>query len=537
MYWYLKKVHKRFGDRLFRFPKLYSVEQFFSKITDIGGDIWPEVMNDLKQTFEKRTNEVIKLDGIGSGKTSYAVGVVLYTLYLLGCLKDPTLVFPGLGKRTNIAIVLMSLRDIQAKKLMFDVVKAHLDATKWFRVHYRYQEEGSKIITFFNNVSIISGSSSESVPIGYNVILGVADEGNWMLKQSHIGDSLDQLENVYNSMKDRIETRFLETGIIVLVSSIRVPDAFMVQRAEAVQEMDNVYVTKRPQWMVKPGKWSPYFVVDIQSMSIVEELTEECIYDVEPGGRALVSIPIKLKESYERNPRRFLRDRASIAVISESSFVVRPDAMKVNMVFDNPVENGRIADWFKPQRRTIYYSHNDLGMTKDALCLSIGHQEGRFTLIDLVYIIDPKEEGKVDFESARQIFYELQQRGFKFGLVTFDSFQSFDTVQRFNKKGIKAEIFSVDRDTKAYDMWLEANYTGEFRMPIVRDRTNQFKDYMFNVRSLVMKGTKVDHIPRGAKDITDSVAGTTYHCRTLGFEQGKKVAGPVLSSRNKQSVF
>lgn len=528
MYWYLKKVHERFGDRLFRFKNLYGVEDFFNKVMDMGDDIWPPILEDLKQTFERRTNEVIKLDGIGSGKTTYAVGAVLYTLYLLGSLKDPTLVFPELGKRTNVAIVLMSLRDIQAKKLMFDVVKSHLDASKWFRVYYKYQEEGARIISFLNNVSVISGSSSESVPIGYNVILGVADEGNWMLKQSHIGDSLDQLENVYDTMKERIETRFFETGIIILVSSIRLAESFMVKRAEAISGMDNVYVVKRPQWMVKPGKWSPYFLVDIKTMMVAEEYVDECVYDMERG---LVSIPAKLREAFERNPRKFLRNRASVAVISELSYVVRPDVMEANMVFVNPVLEGRIDPSFRPQRGVVYYSHNDLSGSRDALCLSIGHQEGRTTVIDMVYVVDPKEEGKIDFERARQIFLDLQMRGFKFGLITFDSWQSYDTIQRLDRQGLKSELFSVDRDSKAYDMWLEANYTGEFKMPVVRDRFNENKDYMFHVKSLVTKGAKVDHIPKGAKDITDSVAGTTFHCRTLGIAPEKKVAGPIFSSK------
>ncbi len=83
---------------------------------------------------------------------------------------------------------------------------------------------------------------------------------------------------------------------------------------------------------------------------------------------------------------------------------------------------------------------------------------------------------------------------------------SVDSIQQLNKRGIEAEVMSVDRDTAAYDTFYDAAHEA---------RLNYYAYLpMYEcVKSLVLvRGRKVDHTIDGKKDVTDAVAGV---CQTL----------------------
>lgn len=415
---HLFEVRKRTGDRFMK-DKIRGPNYFLDEILHIGEHVWPAIREDLVNTFRFPVNEVVKLDGVGSGKSTYAVLAFTYVLFLLGSCDDPAKVF-GLMPGSKVALVIASLREKQAKGIIFEEIRDLVDRTPWFQRHYRPVEVTGSEMSFHNKVHVMSGSSSETVPIGYNVLLGMLDEGDWFIKRSRVGDSLDQAENVYYSLKDRIETRFGDRGLILLMSSVRVSDGFMVKEYEVTKKSPFGYVTRRPYWEAKPGRWSPYFTVNTTTARVLEHNKTRPITKT----LGVLSIPELLYKSYLKNPRKFLRDRASILVTSSRSFVMRPDAFKINVERESPLtEFGTLREDFKPAPGMIYWSHNDLGITRDKLVLCAGHQEGPKTIIDLAYVVDPKEEGMANLGRARMIFFEMLKRGFRFGKVTFDQFQ------------------------------------------------------------------------------------------------------------------
>lgn len=501
---HLFEVRKRTGKKFVR-DKIRGVNYFLDEILKVGPHVWPSIREDLNATFRHNINEVVKLDGVGSGKSTFAVLAFTYVLYLLSLVDDPAKVF-GLMPGSKVALVIASLREKQAKGIIFEQIQEHLERTPWFRKHYMPTSVTGTEMEFPNRVIVMSGSSSETVPIGYNVLVGMLDEGDWFLKRSRVGDSLDQAENVYVALKDRIETRFGDRGLILLMSSIRLVDGFMLKEFQAAKESSFGYVTRRPYWLSKPGKWAPYFTVKRSTAKVLERGKPRPYTARED----VISIPEKLYKSFIRNPRRFLRDKASIIITSSRAFVLRPDAIQINRDRESPVApDGTLREWLQPIPSMVYWSHNDLGFAKDKCVMCFGHQEAHKTMIDLCYVIDPKEEGIVDFGRVRSIFWELLRRKFTFGKVTFDQFQSRDTMQQLEAKGVPVELFSVDRDSRAYDVWLEAHYDEALDMYYV-------PGYMEEVKGLLVAGKKVDHHVTGSKDITDAVAGTTYHCREEG---------------------
>lgn len=528
--WWVNRINEKTQGRLA--PKVPSIDHLLDEVLGIGKYVWPVIRQDLKAISGEKINEVNKLDGVGAGKSKLAVMLAIDTLYVLGHLKDPAAIF-GQMPGSKLALVIMSLREKQAKSIIYGDIRDYVNECAWFRKHYKPIEQGGMLM-FPNKVFVMSGSSSESVPIGFNVIMGVLDEGDWFIAQSHKGDSLDQAENVYGPMKDRIETRFGKKGLLVLVTSARQSDGFMVKRYEETEGTPHVYRTRRPMWESKPGKlndggsWAPYFMVDLEKLEIVREGMAEAYYE---EGK-YVSVPEAQREAYNRNPRKFLRDRASIILIHEQSYVLRPDLIRVNKMRENPVGlDGKLAGNLRPKSNTIYYGHGDLGGTRDKCVFSIGHKDGDDIVIDMIYIIIPKEVGKVDFSRVRTIIRELMHRGFMFGKITFDSWQSFETIRKLETWGLRAELFSVDRDMRAYDLWLEAHLGERIDVPYV-------EGYERCVRSLIVKGNKVDHKSQGEKDITDSVAGVVYHCEMESGGDAVQVRTTKhTGARNKARAF
>src|SRR5204863_3634633 len=90
--------------------------------------------------------------------------------------------------------------------------------------------------------------------------------------------------------------------------------------------------------------------------------------------------------------------------------------------------------------------------------------------------------------------------GYRFGLVTADSFQSEHLLQSLHAKGIKIGLQSVDRDGKAYFDWKAG-----FQQNCIR-LYNQ-PQLLKEASGLIEVGTKIDHQPNGSKDTTDAAAG------------------------------
>lgn len=538
MYWYIKRVYdklkaKGLEQALFKSEPL-SIFSFLEGLpSKVKNYVWPVVKEDLGKTFSERAiTEVVKIDGVGSGKSTFLVLSLVYGLALMSCLRDPARLY-GLMPESKIGFVIMSLRQFQAKEIIYEEVCRILLATKLFKDYYpvsERREAGTTILKFPNNVFLLSGGGSETLPIGLNVLLAVGDEMLWLILKSHKGDSQDQAANIYSALKERIESRFGERGAIAQVSSARAAGLFVEQRYKSCLTDKKAYVTRRAIWESKPGKWGPFFAVRIKTAREAPDLglKEYAPYPAKDAPKnGVLWVPLCFKPAFYRNPVKFLRDKASIVSVVVKAFVTRPDRIKLNGVRKNPVSiDGIIDPDFKPRDFT-YYSHSDLGLNFDKAVVSVGHQESALTVIDLIYKIDPVEEGIVDLSVIKQVFFELEKRGFQFGFISFDQFASIDTIQDLEKRGNSVGIHSVDRDPRSYNCWLEAHYEELIDVPVV-------EGYLEEVKSLIRlpKGT-IDHREDGSKDILDAVAGTTWHCRTLGVGSDVSVGGSSAVAEKK----
>ena len=186
----------------------------------------------------------------------------------------------------------------------------------------------------------------------------------------------------------------------------------------------------------------------------------------------ILRIPLELKSSFLKDPENFIRD---IACISTES--TRPFFKLKHKIFEiekaahqNPFDDKTktFIDDFAPGQDDRYrrFMHIDLGYRHDAVGISMCHApyfEDRE--MSLVYTDNIREEVvrepfiffdfigriKADFGdeillgSIREIIYEIARRGFYIALITYDGFQSVETLQELWKDNYTVANLSLDR--------------------------------------------------------------------------------------------
>ena len=79
----------------------------------------------------------------------------------------------------------------------------------------------------------------------------------------------------------------------------------------------------------------------------------------------------------------------------------------------------------------------------------------------------------------------------QFGLVTFDQFQSQESIKSLKDAGFKADTFSVDHDTTAYDVLKQALYD---------ERLLCYEFPKLEVELAQLVGYKVDHPTKSSEE-------------------------------------
>lgn len=229
----------------------------------------------------------------------------------------------------------------------------------------------------------------------------------------------------------------------------------------------------------------------------------------------LIIVPVDLLPDYERDPEKAHRDFGARVTRSTSKFLKDVNLIKAMFTdkFKKPWNEKHVFySWFVGNPNFFYHAHIDLGQKNDACGMALGHQDGPFTIIDFAESLNPKEIGEIDFEEVRMIFKVIEQRGFGYD-ITFDSWNSVDSIQQFQKRGIEATLFSLDKDVRGYTALKHGLYEHSVKCyynPVLEKELRELDQVDFD---------KVDHPTGGSKDLSDAVAAVTFHCREDAFHE------------------
>jgi hypothetical protein len=183
----------------------------------------------------------------------------------------------------------------------------------------------------------------------------------------------------------------------------------------------------------------------------------------------------------------------------------------------------------------LYWAHVDLAKGQRDKCgLVIGHVVGAkqveridshtlkmvkeplaITRVDLVLRIVAPPAGEVDFPSIRALFHQFRDLGMQFGKITFDQYQSQESIKALNDAGFTSELFSVDdENATAYEMLRQAIYDQ-------RVLCYEYPKLGEELARLERTPKKVDHpsFAGASKDLSDCLAAVVHHAEE-GYRAG-----------------
>jgi len=530
-----------------------SVREFLESPHYMGAKtfLYPAVVAALEELNGGAYEEAVLSGAIGAGKSTIALYTQAYQLYVLSCYRDPHALF-HLDPSSEILIVFQNLNLRLARSVEFDRFRDMLASSPYFVSKFAPDPRYDTELRFPRRIVVKPVTGLESGTVGQNVIGGVIDEVNLMSiiqrsRRSVDGGAYDQATALYDSIARRRKSRFLRAGrlpgMLCLVSSKRYPGEFTERKiAEAHKERatrgsTSIFVYDKALWEAKPpgtyrGEWFHLFIGDAfrKPRILADQET------LPPADEALVrNIPVEFRSEFERDPLNALRDIAGIATRALSPFILDGDALGACRR-DAPclvtresvdLEREQIAFLFdRFDRPTLArWAHVDLGLTSDSAGIAVGYAShfvdrprGSGAVerlpsihIDFVLEIVPPPNGEISISGIRNLFYVLRQGGVNIRYITYDGYQSRESLQILRRQGFCTDVTSVDRNLVPYELLKNALYDKRVSLPSHEKLFRELLMLEFHAAT-----RRIDHPASkgGSKDLADAVAAVTYRIST-----------------------
>ncbi len=562
------QLYKYLTESEFKTPPV-DMETFIKDPYFLGNtcdNLWPRLMDDLVDLFEGGYHEVVYTGSIGWGKTFTASIGIARILYELSCLKDPHKTY-GLAKGSNISIVCLSVNEQLATKVVFENISIKIKASPYFQEHFPF-EATKKELRFPGNIWVAARATTDTSALGLNTISALVDETNFMPTKGKAmverGGYVDHAEIIYNSIKRRMKSRFEKhgklPGMLFIVSSKKTMDDFTARRVRESANDSSVFVRDYALWDVKPeDHYSPnkfYVVVgndQTPSRIIKDKVEADAIKPTLPEGVVLIDVPEDFTTDFERDLEGSIRDLAGCATVSISPFIQRREKILESVdvkrnhpfsvsVFDPSKAGTFMWDYMVSQQKerdghgntstrskpiinpnAPRHIHIDPSLRGDSTGIAMAHiagwkdvrrrsDDGREYMerapiyyADFVLKIVPPIGDEIIMGDVRRLVYELSQHGYMITCVSMDSWQSADAMQQLRQRGYNALMVSVDTSTDPYENLKTALYEGRISLyhydPLIKELQQLEKD---------IKKRKIDHPPKGSKDVSDALAGCLH---------------------------
>ena len=493
--------------------------------------------------------------GKGSGKDAVARFASLRVAYLLLCLKSPQSYY-GMPSFDSIHLLNIAANAPQAKLAFFDPMR---EAVKrgWFK------DKATPLkgmIQYDKHVAAVSGHSDAEGQEGLNILLGVADEIDAFPSKVEMAgtgkrqrEASTSAESILKMLKGSASTRFPRTYKRVTISYPRYLGS-TIQRQIAIGNesikkygIRSIHYTSGPfaTWEVNPrikGK---------------EDFKED--YDTDPVEAASMyeCKPSRSTDAYFRNPKLFKQ-----AVVRED----QPIEVKYRVSTTRSTETGEsvrvweptfeFADDFYAHDGALYAMHADLAIKGDRAGVAMSHvkrweerteqivdEEGNVIGETTVNVPVVRNDFTISFEAdasakdengdslpreiqirwVRVLIFHLIRRGFNVLRVSYDQFQSFDSMQTLERHGIATEKVSTDRDASVWRTVKDVVSDGRLEMsfsPILQ----------IELEGLTrLSNGKVDHLAGASKDEADAFGCSIVGAIVLGGDEAADGSGIELS--------
>lgn len=479
----------------------------------------------------------------------------------------------GLGPDTYIHMLNVAATAPQAHGVFFKPMRSMLTRSPWFADKFQGNEPPgpqSGEVRFKKQIELISGHSQADNLEGKNLIAGVADEiaafkteDDVMASKSGVTPS-KTAKGIVSMLKTSSATRFPETYRVVQISFPRykgdaIEQAVIIGKADNEKNGDKSrYFVSGPHatWEFNP-RYDQYPRVEIAGAG-------QPVPDLPLFHEDYAKDPAESRAKYECKPElaenRFLNnDEAIFAAFSEVRSVPPLD-FEYYWGLDESGQAGDFYNGFDPRKATpgwqvrfkfapdfrpmagaLYAIHGDMAIKGDragvAMCHVRSWDRREWPVPGGETMLEQRPIVKMDFATAfeadarttpaprevqirwyRKLIWELRTRGFQILFVSFDNFQSADSMQILESWGIEAERASTDTSTALYDGLKDVLYDSRLEGYYNELLTTE-------LRTLTkLRNGKIDHVPHGSKDIADALAGAVAGAVRIGGDEGETTA-------------
>lgn len=461
--------------------------------------------------------------------------------------------------------VLQSVSKSVTMRAIFNPLRTTMLGMPYVQAYMPYNKRKEGEIEFTeNHIHITPVLASVQAMVGQAIAGCQLDEINFMQivensKQiagpAGMGGRWGQAQEVYDTIsrrrKGRFRTRGPSFGALTISSSTRYEGDFLDRRIAQVYELDekNVLVRRHKQYDVQPrenssGETFRLLVgTDTHPTRILDE-DEEAGVDFDEDAQ-VENVPMDYLSEFQRDPENALRDIIGVATKAITPFITQR-----HKVVDAILEGRRLG--MKPlvykqdvdlltegmpqineanlptDLDTPRAVHVDLSKTGDRCGIAMSkllgfvsvlktneHTGAEFVqrlpkfAVELTVSIKPHPMRPISIPDVRTWIVALGEfYGLNIAHVSYDGFQSDESIDLLNRAGISASKISVDTSLEPYEYLRDGIY--EDRIAIVDDPNSDL--LRMELISLEYRQTrthvKVDHAPRGSKDVSDAVAGS-----------------------------
>lgn len=512
---------------------------------------------------KNKVYEIIFRGAIGTGKTTCAVLLLGYQIYLLSCLRDPH-EFYGLMADSPLPVGIYTIHKYKAVK-EYTTLRTMVDKSPYFQEcfprHPDKKERGriAGTLEFASRISVITGAD-ELHAIGENILVLMIDEANFMREgkkgTGNKEDEVGQAEALYNAARDRMVSRFMRGGIVpgllILSSSERAKSDFVVKHCKQVRADPHVRVAQYALWEVRDQDFSG----ETFNVVVGDRIRQSRIlkpHETPPPGVQLLQPPIEYLKLFQNDLDKAIRDIGGQPTEAISPLIPRVEVIyeSINKELSHPFSKERftltdrdkvsIADYLVQQKlitvrngkfvpcrdpEALRAIHIDLARSGDAAGFAMGHIKqykietdreevpevelkklNPIIEMDMMLAILPPDEGIIPYKKIRDFIEVLNRFGFRIAVVSYDGFESAESVSILQQLGYEAQVLSVDRNDAQYMSLLSAMNEHRFLMYQYDVVVNELIELEHDI-----KKKKVDHPPKGSKDVADCLAGVCWHC-------------------------
>lgn len=482
-----------------------------------------------------RYEEAMMTGAIGIGKTTFASIALPYMAHWVLCLKSPQAFF-GLLPGSRIAFMQMSTSEDQAREVIFGDIFARINHSPWFKKHPHDPSFKNQIRWTDKDVWIVPGDSADTTFEGYNILGGILDE----MDSHRVTAKKDYAEDGYNTIKNRISSRFQNRGLFILIGQMKMQTGFAARHYATMGEEDTAYTSRMTIWesfgwdkYMKNGKRDSFWF-DARRKIEIPMLVALMVENPD-----FMEIPNVYKKQFRSDPDKALKDLAGIPQKVGNPFIgmvylldTPPEKWhtrygQTESPFSSDLSQPTAASWWRATDRLPRAMHIDIAYSAegDSLGISMGHvrelkeiddELQPYIVFDFLLRMRPLPGRQIILGDVRRLVYHVRDElGFRIKKVTLDGFQSTDMIQQLNKRRFDAGYVSVDRDLLPYQDLRDAIYDQRVEWPRHMTPMSHGKSKLVDIAwqelsQLVDTGKKVDHPPGGSKDVADTMAGVVH---------------------------